>query len=62
MAQHSAGKQDQWRGYMTVLVVKHRIIKSINILTAVIRPMIQLHLDTPWHCFPQELKWMLTIR
>jgi len=41
MAQRGAGKHDQWRGYMTVLVVNHGIIKSISILPAVIRPMMK---------------------
>jgi len=62
MAQRGAGKHDQWRGYMTVLVVIHGIIKSIRILTAVIRPMIKFDVDTPRDCFRQEVKWMLAIR
>jgi hypothetical protein len=33
---------------MTVLVVTYGIIKSINILTAVIRPMIPFDVDKPW--------------
>jgi len=45
MAQHGAGKHDQWRGYMTVVVVNHRIMKSINILTTVIRPMMNFDID-----------------
>jgi len=45
MAQRGAGKHDQWQEYMTVLVVNHGIIKSISILTAVIRPMIQFDVD-----------------
>jgi len=35
MLQGVADNHDQWRGYMTVLVVNHGIIKSISILTAV---------------------------
>jgi len=62
MAQRSAGKHDQWRGYMTVLVVDHGIIKSISILTAVIRSMIKFDVDKPRHCFRQEVKWTLAIR
>jgi hypothetical protein len=62
MAQCSVGKHDQWRGYMTVLVVNHGIIKSISILTAVIRPMIQFDVDKPRDCFRQEVKWTLAIR
>jgi hypothetical protein len=61
MARGGAGKQDQWREYMTVLVVNHGIIKSISILTAVIRPMIKFDVDTPWDCFHQEVKWTLAI-
>jgi hypothetical protein len=62
MAQGSAGKHDQWRGYMTVLVVTHGIEKSISIRTVVIRPMIILDVDKPWDCFRQEVKWTLAIR
>jgi hypothetical protein len=45
MAQRGSCKHDQWRGYMTVHVVNHGIIKSISILTAVIRPMIKCGVD-----------------
>jgi hypothetical protein len=38
------------------------MIKSISILTPVIRPMIKYDLDKPWDCFRQEVKWMLAIR
>ena len=62
MAQRGASKHDQWRGYMTVLVVNHGIIKSISILTAVIRPMIIFDVDKPRDCFRQEVKWTLAIR
>jgi hypothetical protein len=62
MAQRGADKHHQWRPYMTVLVVNHGIIKSIAILTAVIRPMIKLDVDNPRDCFCQEVKWMLAIR
>jgi len=61
MAQRDEGKHDQWRGYMAVLVVNHVIIKSISILTGVIRPMIQFDIDKPWDCFRQEVKWTLAI-
>jgi hypothetical protein len=47
MAQRSAGKHDQWRGYMTILVVNHGIIESNNILTAGISPMIKFDVDAP---------------
>jgi hypothetical protein len=62
MAQDGAGKHDQWRGYMTVLVVNHGIIKSICILTTVIRPMIKFDVDKPRDCFRQDVKWTLAIR
>jgi len=62
MAQRGAGKHDQWRGYMTVLVVNLGIIKSINIFTAVIRPMIEFDVDQPQDCFRQEVQWTLAIR
>jgi hypothetical protein len=45
MAERGAGKHDQWRRYLTVLVINHGIIKSISILAAVIRPMIQFDVD-----------------
>jgi len=62
MALCGAGKHDQWRGYMTVLVVNHRIIKSISILTVVICLMIQVDVDKTRDCFRQEVKWTLAIR
>jgi len=62
MAQRGAGKHDQWRGYMTVLVVNHGIMKSISIVTAVIRPMIKFDVYKPWDCLRQEVKWTLAIR
>jgi len=40
MAQCGAGKQDEWQGYVTVLVVNLGFIKFFSILTMVIRPMI----------------------
>jgi len=46
---------------MTVLVVNHGIIKSISILTAVIRPMIKSHVDKPRDCFRQKVMWTLAI-
>jgi hypothetical protein len=61
MVQRGAGKHDQWRGYMTILVVNHGIIKSISILTAVIWPRIKFDPDNLRDCFRQELKWMLAI-
>jgi len=61
--QRGAGKQDQWGGYMTVLVVNHEIMKSISILTAVqIRPMIKFDVDNPRDFFCQEVEWMLALR
>jgi hypothetical protein len=61
MEQRGARKHDEWRGYMTVFVVNHGNIKSITILTAVNRPMIEFHVDTPRDCFRQEVKLMLAI-
>ena len=61
MAQRGACKDVQWRGYMTVLVVNHGIIKSISILTAVIRPMIKFDVDKLRDCLRQEVKWTLAI-
>jgi len=61
MAQCGAGKHDQWQGYMTVLVVNHGIIKSISIVTTVIRQMIKFDLDKPWDCICHEVKWTLAI-
>jgi len=62
MAQRGACKHDQWRGSMTVLVVNHGIIKSVSILTAVIRPMIKFDVDKPRDCHRQKVQWMLAIR
>jgi hypothetical protein len=62
MAQRSACKHDQWRGCMTVRVVNHGIIKSISVLTEVIRPVINFDVDKPWDCLRQEVKWTLAIR
>jgi hypothetical protein len=62
MAQCGAGNNDHWRGNMTVLVVNHGIVKSISILTAVIRPMIKFDVDQPRDCFRQEVKWTQAMR
>ena len=45
MAQRSAGKHDQCRGYMTVLVVNYGILISLSILTVVVYLMIQFDVD-----------------
>jgi len=50
MAQRSAGKHDQWRGYMTVVVVNHGIIKSISILTTGTRQMMKFDVDKLGDC------------
>ena len=42
MLQRGACKHDQWRGFMTVLVVNDGIIESISILSAAIRQMMNL--------------------
>jgi hypothetical protein len=55
------GKHDEWRAYMTVLVVNHGIIKSISILTTVMHTMIKFDVDTLWDCFCQEVLWTLAI-
>jgi hypothetical protein len=62
MAQPSAGKHDQWEGYMTVLVVNYAIITFIRVLTTIIRPMIKFDVEKPQDFFRQEVKWMLAIR
>jgi len=46
---------------MTVLVVNHGIMKSINILTVVIRPMIKFDLDKLGDCVCQAVKWTMPI-
>ena len=46
---------------MTVLVVNHGIIKSIRILTAVIRLIIKFDVDKLRDCVHQEVKWTLAI-
>jgi hypothetical protein len=61
MAQCSAAKHEEWRVYITVLVPNHGIIKSINILTAVIRPMIRFDIDIPRDCLRQKVKWTQAI-
>jgi hypothetical protein len=53
--QLNSGKHDQWRGYITVLVVNHGMIKSITILTAGIRLMIKFDVDHPLDCFREEI-------
>jgi len=62
MVQQGACKHDQWRGYMTVLVVNHGIVKSISIHTAVIRLIIKFDVDNPRDFFRQEVMWTLAIR
>jgi hypothetical protein len=59
MGQSGAGEHDQWRVCMTILVVDHGFVKSITILTAVIRQMIKLDVDNPGDSFRQEVKLML---
>ena len=61
MAQCGAGNHDQWRGYITILVINHGIIKSISILTAVIRPKINFDVDKPRDSFRPEVRWTLAI-
>jgi len=59
--QRNAGKHDQWPGYMNLLVVNHGIIKSISVLTSVIRLIIKYDVDICHDCFRQEVKWTLAI-
>ena len=47
MAQWGPGKHDQWRGYMTVVVVNYGLIKFNSILTVVVLHMMRFVLDTP---------------
>jgi hypothetical protein len=61
MAQCGACKHNQWQGYMTIVVVNYGLIKSISILTAVIRRMIKFDVDNPPDCFRQEVNWTLAI-
>jgi len=61
MAQRGAGKHDQRQGYITILVINHRIIQSISILAAVIHAMIKFDVDKPPDCFRQEAQWTLAI-
>jgi hypothetical protein len=61
IGQQSAGKYDQWRRYRTVLVINHGIIKSIGIVTAVIRAMLNVDVDIPRDCFCHEDNWTLEI-
>jgi hypothetical protein len=35
MMQRGAGQRDQWRGYITILVVNHGILKYIGIVSAI---------------------------
>jgi hypothetical protein len=51
VVQRSAGKHNQWRGYMTALVVNHGIVKSIIILTEIIRLLIKFDVDKLRDCF-----------
>jgi hypothetical protein len=62
MAQRGASKHDQWRGYMTVLVFNHGIVKFISILAAVVRPMIEFDADQLQDCFRQAVQWPLASR
>jgi hypothetical protein len=61
MVERSACQHDQWRGYMTVLVVNQGIIKFISLLTVVICPMIKFDVDKLRDCFRLKVKWMLVI-
>jgi len=56
MVQRGPCKDDQWRGYMTVLVINGGIIKSISLLTVVVHPMMKFDVDNPRDCFHQVVK------
>jgi hypothetical protein len=62
MVEHGAGKHEQWRGCMIIIVVQHEIIQSISILRAVIRLMIKFDVNKLRDDFAQEVKCMLAIR
>jgi len=62
MAECSARKHEHWRGCMTILVVNDGIIKSISILTTVMRAMGKYDVDYLQDCFCDEVKWTLAIR
>jgi len=61
MAQRDAGKHEQWRGYMTVLVVNHGMIKSISILTGIICVMIKCDVQALRNRFCRDVHWILAI-
>jgi hypothetical protein len=61
MVQRGACKHDQWRGYMTVLVVNHGILKSISILSAVLRLMITFDVGKLWDCLHKKVQCTLAI-
>jgi len=56
IAQCSVGIHDQWRRYMTVLVMNGGMMESISIPSPVIRRMTTFHIDLPEHCFWQEVQ------
>jgi len=56
MTQGCAAKNDQWRGYITVLVFNHENIISISIVAAVIHAMTKFDLYQPRYHFCQGLK------
>jgi len=61
MAQRGAGKHDQWRGYMTILVINHQNGISISILAGAVRPIITFDVDIPWDGFFHDVQWTLAI-
>ena len=62
IAHHGACKHDQWRGYMTILVVNHGIIESISILTVVIRSMTKFDVNKLRDGFCYQVKLTLATR
>jgi hypothetical protein len=61
LVQPGACKHDQWRGYMTVIVINHGIIKLISILAVINRLMMKFYVDKLRDCFRREVKWMVAI-
>jgi hypothetical protein len=60
--QCSADEHDLRQWYMTVIVVSHGFMKSIRILTKVVRPMINCDEEYLWGCNRRKVKWTLAIR
>jgi len=57
----SAGKHDQWPGYMTVLVVNHGIWKSFCLHNTVIHKRGKCVVDMQRNCSSQDWTWVVAI-